>query len=228
MHKRKNLYNIGFLKDAHQQRNMPRKLKLTFPKGEEATVVLQKFTRGDVYGEKRRERRSVGGAALQYVSITEDGAHIVPSKGLSSLYLDESLKYVERNEVIDVSSTGEPLDIKESIFSTGVVISNKIPLEEYFAYDIENTYVLTSEDDLTPLYNECKSLIEQGFLYRFEYVYYSTAYPSDGILIPFGGDIVVGLGRSVPPVWAGPSTNVDMMFEEVEEESDDFDFEDAW
>lgn len=192
-------------------------------------VSLEKFERSDLYGQKVRERRLDNGERLQLARLTWDGRHVIPDKGLSMIYLDEDKNYVPNADIYDVNKEGEPIPLTTSIFKTGVDLETTIPVDEFFQYNIENTYVLASEVELQPLKEACKALQDQGKFYTFKYAYYDSYYPSDAIIIPHEKDLVIAIGERFELVWVGPTTDIDALFKDIEEDEDeDISFEDVW
>jgi hypothetical protein len=208
---------------------MGRKFKLLLPNGNQATVSLSKFTRGDLYGVKRVEKRSIEGVPLKAVALTADGAHIIPEKATSSNYWTDDGQFVTKNQYINVTAQGEPIPVQESVYSIGAELTETISLEDFFGYDIEATYILESEEDLSDLVAKCESLLQEDRLFRFKYAYLPTAYPNDALLIPHQGKIIIMLGTYAEPVWIGPATNIALFFADLEEEEDEeIDFTAVW
>lgn len=208
-------------------KEMPRKFKMLLPDGKNIEASLAKFTRGDIYGVKRRERRDVEGNPLKQARITLDGFHLIPNKGTSTQIIDEEGNFVERGSTVVATLEGEPCPLTESMFSTGVDLKATITLEEYLHHDIERTYVLESEFPLGALYEDCVARLEEGELYAFTYAWMATHDPSRAILLPVEGTIVVAVGKQVTLKWVGPDTQVLALFEDIIED-EEFEFEESW
>jgi hypothetical protein len=208
---------------------MARKFKLFLPDGIDATVSLSKFTRGDLYGVKRVEKRSLTNDVLKSVSLTADGAHIIPERGFSSNFWTEDGRYISKDEYINVTSEGEPIPVTESTYTTGARLTETISVEDFFRYDIESTYLLESDSDLSELFETCEKLLNEGRIFRFKYAYNPTAYPSDALLVPYEKKIIIMLGTYAEPVWIEPTTNIALFFADLdEEEEEEIDFTKVW
>ena len=206
---------------------MPREFAMLLPDGNQIDVSLSKFTRGDIYGVKRREKRDLEGTPLRKGRITADGFHLIPDKGTSNQDIDEEGNLVERANTVPATIEGEPCPIVESMFKTGVQLTETISLEEYFHHDIDKTYVLESEVSLASLLDKCVSLLDEERLFTFTYAWTASHDPSTAMLVPFDGSIVVLVGKRAELKWVGPDTQVLALFEDIVED-EEFDFEEAW
>lgn len=204
-----------------------RQFKMILPDGNEIDASLKKFTRGDIYGVKRREKRDLQGNVLTRARITADGLHVIPAGGLRMQAMDEDGFLVERGDTIPATPDGEPCPVVESIFTTGVHLSRTITVEEHLHHDIERTYVLESDAPLDTLHEKCVALLGEQRLLAFDYAWTATPAPLTGIVIPFEGKLVVAVGRQADVKWVGPDTQLLGLFEDIIED-EEFDFEETW
>ena len=178
---------------------------------------LKPFSRDSIYGRMIIEKRTEKGSVLQHVYLTSDGTHILFSGGIGSSYLDKSGNLVAK--IIDVDEEGKEIPKTSSMYKAPINLEKTITIEDYFGYDIERTYVLNSEnlEELTLLLLECKILLEKGQLFKFKYAYKDTIKPREAILIPKDENIIVVVGKYVPPIMLEVS---EIKYEEEEEEEE--------
>ena len=210
---------------------MSRKLNINIPGNLDIVVKFKKFSWSDIYGSRKTVYRTEDGSILSLVSLTLDGEHMLPLGSVSQQYINNAGEYLAKKDVIPADEEGKPLPVSESMFTTGVKLTeiDTISLEDYFYYEIEATYILESEDDMSELLSTCKRLLKESKLLSFQYAYYPTAYPLTGILLPYKDNIVIAVGELSEPIFLGPDTNLSDIFEvEDEEEVSEFEFERAW
>ncbi|MHA1190908.1 MAG: hypothetical protein ACTSP9_01260 [Promethearchaeota archaeon] len=160
---------------------------------------LKPFSRDSTYGRMIIEKRTEKGSVLQHVYLTSDGTHLLFPGGIGSSYLDKSGNQVAK--IIDVDEEGKEIPKTSSMYKAPINLEKTITIEDYFGYDIERTYVLNSEnlEELTLLLLECKILLEKGQL------------------IPKDENIIVVIGKYVPPIMLEAS---EIKYEEEEEEEE--------
>lgn len=210
---------------------MSRKLNISIKGDQEFIVKLKKFTWSDIYGDRKTEYRSEDGKLLLLISLTLDGEHLLPLGSMSQQYINDDGVYLSKSEILPADAEGKPVDLVESMFSTGVKLSefDTISLDDYFYYEIESSYILDTEDDISNLYSTSEELLKKNKLLTFQYVYYPTAYPLTGILLPFDNKILVMVGEPSELVYIGPNTDLTEIYEAMdEEEAEEFAFEEAW
>ncbi|MFX1325771.1 MAG: hypothetical protein ACFE8N_12530 [Promethearchaeota archaeon] len=177
-------------------------------------------SRETLYGKGSVEKRSEDGEVYQNALITQDGAHILPSKSISSQYVDPEGNYIEKTLLVDIE--GNALPIIRSMFKEPVVLSKTINLEEFFNFQIERTYLVNSEqeEELFDLYLTCEELFHQKKLYRFSYAYYDTSLQRDIILVPKEGHLFALVGEFAEFILIKPNQTLysDIEEEELEEE----------
>jgi hypothetical protein len=208
---------------------MPRKLRLAPSKGAAAIEVsLRKFTPEDIYGKKTLEQRTATGEILSHISVTIDGSNFLTSGSTSSQYVDENGLFVP--SVIPTDQDGKQLPVVDDMFKSGdVQLSQIISLEDFFTFNMSKTYMLESEEDLTPLFERCQKLLAEKKFLTFTYAYYRTAFPEMAVLIPVEKYIVVEVGIPTPLLWAKLNTNLTAVFSEEEsEEEGEQEFGEFW
>ena len=207
---------------------MPRKLRLVTSKGATTIEVsLRKFTPEDIYGKKTLEKRTVTGEILSHLSVTIDGSYFLTSGSTSSQYVDENGTFVL--SVIPTDQDGKQLPVVEDMFKGEVTLGQIISIEEFFTFNMSKTYVLESEDDLTPLFERCQKLLAEKKFLTFTYAYYKTAFPEIAVLIPVEQYVVVEVGTPAPLLWAKLNTNlVEVFAEEESEEEGEPEFGEFW
>jgi hypothetical protein len=193
---------------------MPRVLTLKF-KEIEIPVTLEVFTRETLYGKGSVEKRGEGGAKYQNALLTKDGAHILPSKALSSQYIDPKGNYVANTLLIDAE--GKAIPMVRSMFKELVNLSQAIFINDYFGLQIERTYVVNSEqkEGLQRLYTACEKLLNQKKLFRFTYAYYDTTTQRDIILVPKDGRLFGVVGEFAEFIFLKPTQ---VLYSDIEEE----------
>jgi hypothetical protein len=211
---------------------MARTFALRIPGVAEVQATMEKFQRSDLYGRKYVEKRDDNGNRLSLARITWDGKHVIPEKGMAMVHLDEDKKFVASEDIYDVNKEGEPMALFTSSYKTGIELTNTIPVEEYFNYNIETTYKISSEADPASfilIQSACDSLKRDGRLYTFQYAYLDTFYPQVGIIISHEGELVVAIGDKFEPRWVGPATDVEELFKDIDDdEEEDITFGEAW
>jgi len=198
---------------------MPRVLTLHF-KDMEILVTLKVVSRETLYGKGSVEKRGEGEEVYKNALLTRDGAHILPSKALSSHYVDPEGNYVADTLLVDVDEKAIP--VIRSMFKEPVNLSKAISLEDYFSFQVERTYIVNSvqEEEIHRLYRACENLLEQKKLYRFAYAYYDTTTRRDVILIPKDEQLFAVVGEFAELILL-KSTQIlysDIEEEELEEE----------
>lgn len=193
---------------------MPRVLTLRY-KEMELPVTLEVFSRETLYGKQSVEKRGEGGKTYQNALLTKDGAHILPSKALSSQYVDPMGNYVASTLLVDAE--GKAIPVIRSMFKEPVNLSQTISLEDYFSYQIERTYLINSEqaEGLLRLYTACEKFLEQKRLFRFPYAYYDTTNQSDVILVPKEGLLFGVVGEFAELLLLKPTQ---VLYSDIEEE----------
>jgi hypothetical protein len=193
---------------------MPRVLTLKF-KEMEIPVTLNVFTRETLYGKGRVEKRGEGGKKYQNALLTKDGAHILPSKALSSQYCDPKGNYVANTLLVDAE--GKAIPVVRSMFKEPVNLSQAILIEDYFSFQIERTYVVNSEqaEGLQRLYTACEKLLNQKKLFRFPYAYYDTTTQRDILLVPKDGHLFGVVGEFAELILLKPTQ---ILYSDIEEE----------
>lgn len=209
---------------------MPRKFKLAFMENSPPQeVFMRKFTREDIYGKRTIERRTEEEKSLHPIFVTLDGRHFLVSGSTSSQYVDINGSYVENVVPSDVEGT--PLETVPSMFSLSSCPLDEITTEEFFGYAFQGTYLLDSEEDLAFLLDRCINLLKKGRFLKFQYAYYTTPFPQDAVLIPVEDQIVIVVGTYTPPRWSKLQSDFieeTLQEEELEEETDEFGFEEVW
>jgi hypothetical protein len=181
---------------------------LTFQvNGTEVKAYLQKFSRDMLYGKSRVERRSEDGKIYRTAYLTSDGTNILTSDGFGSNYMTPKGKIPLK--VIKVDEQGEPLPIQPSMFKGAITLEHTIPLQDYFHYEIEYSYILHSDADLTPIKRACERAWEERQLHVFPYAYYETTLSREAILILKDDTIFVIVGTHQQPLL---TTQSDIMY----------------
>ena len=194
---------------------MPRKLKFKL-ENNEIEAYLNKFTRDDVYGKLITERRDEEGAKFMQANLTSDGAHIIPTGGLGFDYIDPEGRSVSLSETKLLDDERQEIPYTKSMFKTTITLKDTIEIMDYFCYDIESTYFLEGEN-LTAIQNRCYDLFIKGKLLRFTYAWNDTQKPSDAILFPKEGKIIVAIGKYADPYMQSPIP-IEYLEDEPEEE----------
>ncbi len=211
---------------------MTRTFILRLPGVVEVAASMEKFQRTDLYGQKHVEKRDDNGKLLDLARITWDGKHVIPEKGMTMAYLDEDKKFVPAEDIYDVNKDEEPLALFPSSYKAGIELANTVSIEEFFNYNIETTYVLSSEADpatFVLFQVACEAQSRKGRFYAFRYAYSDTYYPQDAIMIPFEGKLVVAIGAKFEPRWVGPATDVEELFKDIEDDEDEeIPFDEVW
>ncbi len=205
---------------------MARKIKMSLSNEHEFYFTLKKFTKGDLYGTKTKEKR-LDNKLLKTVSISSDGAHILPKGSTSLQFLDEDGKFVERKDVEIFSIEGEKIELTPSMFDKGVNLE-EITFSDYFRYNFVTSYYLNIQDGAQNelLYSKCIDCFENEKLLKFEYTFRETSHPQEAILIPKSEKIIVVVGTYAPEIYNSPVLNI-QEFSEINDE-DEIKFEDIW
>jgi len=205
---------------------MARKIKMSFSDEHEFYFTLKKFTKGDLYGIKTKEKR-LDNKLLKTVSISSDGSHILPKGSTSLQFLDADGKYIERNDVEIFSKEGEKIELTPSMFGTGVNLE-EITFSDYFRYNFVTSYYLNIENDAQYdlLYLKCTDYFENEKLFKFKYTFRETTHPQEAVLIPKDEKIIVLVGTYAPEIYNTPVLNI-QEFSEINDE-DEIKFEDIW
>ncbi|MHA1745608.1 MAG: hypothetical protein ACTSWW_06385 [Promethearchaeota archaeon] len=220
---------------------MVRKMNLFLNEDREIKISIKKFFREDLYGAKRTVKLDPEDIALNTLSISSDGANILPKGSISAHHFDAKENYIKKEDIILTNREGEELKKTPSIFETGIHLI-EIPFQEYFNYDIGATYAITHDPDKPEnseaLYQMVISLLEQDKLFKCQYAYHATHYPSEGILLPVDDnqgrrEVIMVIGKWAPEVWSGSSLDLLELKQQVQKDDEDDDeelvsFEDAW
>ncbi len=205
---------------------MARKIKMSLSDGHEIYFTLKKFTKGDLYGIKTKEKR-MDNKLLKTVSISSDGAHILSNGSTTLQFLDEDGKYIERKDIEIFSNFGEKIELTPSMFDSGVILE-EITFSDYFRYNFVTSYYLNIQDgaqnDL--LYSKCIDFFENEKLLKFEYTFRETSHPQEAVLIPKDDKIIVVVGTYAPEIYNTPVLSI-QKFSEINDE-DEIKFEDIW
>ncbi len=213
---------------------MPRKLRLFLQQGGEPIwVTLRKISREALYGTKTVEKRLEDGAVLDRVPVTQDGSHFLPPGSLSQEYQTEGGAYAPK--VIPTDAEGKPLPLQPDMFTAGGILERKIALEDFFEYNFSRVYLLNDagqpgDPAWEVLKTRCVELLKENQFLVFKYIWRSTAFPEDAVIVPAeDGNVFVLVGTRAPVAWARLNTNLAQIFTEAEQEGqvEEFDF-DYW
>ena len=193
---------------------MPRIFTLQF-KDIEIPVSLQSFSRDTLYGKSSIERRGEANEIYSNALLPRDGAHILPYRAIGANYTDPEGNFLAETLLID--SDGKAIPVARSMFKEPVKLTRTISLKDFYAYNVDRTYVLKSEniDALDRFYLACRKLLEQDRLYRFTYAYYDSTNPQDAILVPKDDNIFIVFGEYAELIMLKPS---EILFSDIEEE----------
>ncbi|MFX1571784.1 MAG: hypothetical protein ACFFB0_03470 [Promethearchaeota archaeon] len=193
---------------------IPRILTLQY-KDLEIPTSLKIFSRNTLYGRSMIEKRGAGGEVYRNAYLTADGTHILPSKSISAQYVDPRGDYIAETMLVDAD--GKAIPITRSMYKEPVELSKTISLEDFFSYNVERTYILTSEqeEELNQLYLICKKLLAQDKLFHFTYAYYDTTNPRDAILLPKDNQLFVVDAEFADLILLKPS---EILYSDIEEE----------
>jgi hypothetical protein len=181
----------------------------------EIPTSLKVFSRDMLYGKSTVEKRGAGGEIYRNAFLTLDGTHILPSKSISAHYVDPHGNYIEDTMLVD--EDGKAIPVTRSKYKEPVKLSKTISFEDYFSYNVERTYILTSEQKevLHQLYLVCKKLLTQKKLYHFTYAYYDTTNPREAILLPKDNQLFVIVAEFTELILLKPS---EILYSDIEEE----------
>ena len=120
-------------------------------------------------------------------------------------------------DVIKVNEQGEKIPIHHSMFNDVILLQNTISLQDYFHYEIEYSYMLSSDEDIISLKKICEQLWkEERYFFSFPYAYYDTTLKRDAILILKEDTIFVVVGSYKEPIFLSQSDI--MYFDEILEQ----------
>lgn len=211
----------------------------------ELDISIKKFFRGDLYGTRRTVKLNSEDEEnpLKTLSISSDGAYILPKGSFSSQYFDQKENFIKKEEVIQTDREGNPLKEEiPSIFDTGIHLT-EITFQEYFNYDIDATYAITHDPDKPDngelLFQCCQSLLlDEDKLFKFTYAWRPTQHPSEGILLPVDDnqghrEVIIAIGKWAPEVWSESTLDLLELKKQVQKDDEEDDeemisFEDAW
>ena len=147
---------------------MARKLLFQIPKSKKSfTVALIKVDRKKIYGDTSIEAFDEDGNLCEIVSIANDGQTLFGKGGIAFAVQNENGEFVNKSELIPITSDGEAIDEVGSSFDNPIEITEKATVEDYLSHQVKSVYFLEDVENFDVL-NE---LLKNGDIYKFPFSY---------------------------------------------------------
>ncbi|MEO1271773.1 MAG: hypothetical protein AAFX99_27080 [Myxococcota bacterium] len=188
--------------------------------GDEVSALgLSRLTREKLYGRKRRLVVDTEGVECSRALLTTDGATLVPSSGLTSVYLTPDFDMVERSGLKAVHpTTEEPLQTVGSTLGVEQALEGPIAVRELLDCTIKSVYQLDGD----ALGETLRASLEEGHLYKAPFSYRS-GYGTQTLFLVMNEQGLFGLlGEPMEWRWCEPDEVPDLP-----EESDDDAFDES-
>lgn len=184
-----------------------------------STLGLTRLTREKLYGRKKRVVVDPEGTPCDRALLTKDGGTLVPSSGLTRVYLTPEFDVVERSELTAIDpKTEEALEEVESTLGSAQELEGPIALEELLDCSVKRVYQLDSEG----LSEGLRDALMGGAIYRTRFNY-RAGYSADPFYLVMNEAGLFGLqGEPTEWRWCVPDEIPDLP-----EEADDDDFDES-
>ena len=139
--------------------------------GESSTFGLTKIDRDKLYGRKERIVVDEQDRPCASASLTADGSALIPSGGVSMLYVDEAFDTIERAELVPLTETGARAPLQPSTLGVLQPLSAPVSPARVLETVVTHVYAL-SRDEVGPELAKALatgSIFETRFNYRDDY-----------------------------------------------------------
>ena len=184
----------------------------------ESSFSFKKVDRASLYGQKKRifldEKEQVCSTAI----VDNKSGLLVRSGDASSVYVDESFNFIEKQKLEAVDSDGKSVQKVESTLNVAQNLQ-KISENDLLDFDCSSYYAL-SEESLDP---DLAKALESGDIFEFGFNYYADFQLETGILLKNEFGYVALIGLKTQPDWI-ENTNISGEKFESPDEDDEIDF----
>jgi hypothetical protein len=139
--------------------------------GEDSSFGLAKIDREKLYGRKDRVIVDEQDRPCQSASLTADGSALIPSGGVSMLYVDEACDTVERAELVPLTAEGARAPLRPSTLGVMQELGAPVSPSRVLETVVTHVYVLSREDVGPELAKALAAgaIFETRFNYRDDY-----------------------------------------------------------
>jgi len=146
---------------------MPRSLAFSF---KDATFDAQiiKVDRTHLYGSVSVETATMDGERCDVATLAVDGKTLIPTGGTAMGYVNPDGEWVERDELLPVDLSGEPVDEVESSFDAPIALDTECDADVFLEHSVRLVYRLKTDTELP------KAIIKKlqaGTIYQFGFSY---------------------------------------------------------
>lgn len=197
---------------------MAKPIKFTFGSFDFESQVT-KVDRKKLYGYSKIDVSDSNGSKCSLVTLSDDGAHILPSGSTGITKLDNKGNYVESSSIKVIRADGSDAEKIPSAFTRGLILQEVESLDEYFDLNVKSIYQLSidpeAKTELLQLLSD-KEVLKTDFNYRDGYD------ADDAFLLTADEEVFLIVGSNIVYEYLGNEVIQDLSQEE--EDDDDFDF----
>jgi hypothetical protein len=139
--------------------------------GENSTFGLAKIDRDKLYGRKERIVVDEQDRPCATASLTADGSALIPSGGVSMLYVDDAFDTVDRAELVPFTASGDRALLKPSTLGVPQTLGAPVTPSRVLEVVVTHVYAL-SRDEVGPELAKALAagaIFETRFNYRDDY-----------------------------------------------------------
>jgi hypothetical protein len=139
--------------------------------GESSAFGLSRLDRDKLYGVKLRVVVDENDRSCQSASLTADGSALIPSGGVSLLYVDDACDSVERSDLVPLTPDGTRAPLKPSTLGIPQDLGAPVPPSRVLETVVTHVYAL-SKDEVGPELAKALAggaIFETRFNYRDDY-----------------------------------------------------------
>lgn len=139
--------------------------------GESSAFGLSRLNRDNLYGVKLRVVVDENDRSCQSASLTADGRALIPSGGVSLLYVDDACDSVERSDLVPLAPDGTRAPLKPSTLGVSQDLGAPVTPARVLETVVTHVYAL-SKDEVGPELAKALAggaIFETRFNYRDDY-----------------------------------------------------------
>jgi hypothetical protein len=176
-----------------------------------------KIDRSKLYGWTEVKAMDSRNVECKTFYMDRSGTIMIPKGGISYGIIDNSGKWVNKNELLAVHPDGTPAQIIPSSFSAPIVLDKIATTEEFLDHAIATIYELGGE---------ATDLIKQldGKIFTFIFNYREDYEGDTAFLLESKGKLYMLIGKKLDFDFIGIEQTSIVTEEEIEETSDEIDF----
>jgi hypothetical protein len=187
--------------------------------GETISFAPTKVDRAKIYGARKRIAVDAAGHDCTRASLTADGSQLLVSGMIAQAYFTGEGRWVTRNEMVGLDADGNKVDTKPSTLGIEQAVEGPVDPTEVLGLALQSVFFLEPEATSLKLLEQLKA----GGVFKCPFNYTTGLEIETAYLVANDDGVFALVGKPIDEHWVQEGET--FVAPEVEEDTDDLDFE---